>query len=110
MGRKKEIVTRTEYISFRVSALEKKVIELSAKEANLSTSNFTRRAAMNMKVTLRFSPEELKAYNDLHKYHVNFTYISNLIKSSDVNKKEKLIKEIEVVQTLIKQHIIKFEK
>lgn len=110
MGRKKEFVTRSEYISFRVSALEKKAIELSANEVNLSTSDFARRASMNMKVTVRFSEEELKVYSSLHKFHANFSRISNLIKCSEVSGKSTLLSEIWEVKQLIKLHLKQFQK
>lgn len=110
MGRKKVVTTRTEYISFRVSALEKKVIELSADDTNLSVSNFVRKAALNMKVQLRFSPEELEVYNDLHKYHDNFRRISNLVKGSNITQKDRLLNEIEEVKELIEKHLKQFEK
>ena len=58
--------TRTRYISFRVNNIEKKAISMAAKDCGLSTSEFARRASLNMKVTLRFSPEELEVYNNLH--------------------------------------------
>ena len=101
---------RTKYISFRVSNIEKKTIALAAKEANLSTSEFARRAAMNMKVTLRFSPEELEIYNNLHTYHRNFTSISNLVKSKHFQKNENILLELEEVIKLIKIHLGKFEQ
>lgn len=54
----------TRYISFRVSNIEKQAIALAAKECGLSISEFSRRAALNMKVTLRFSLEEMKVYKN----------------------------------------------
>lgn len=101
---------RTRYISFRVSNIEKKVITMAAKEANLSTSEFARRAAMNMKVTLRFSPEELEIYRDLHKYYRNFTSINNLVKSDHFQKNERILLELQEVITLIKNYLKRFEQ
>ncbi len=102
--------TRTKYISFRVSHIEKKAISLAAKEANLSTSTFARRAALNMKVTLRFSPEELEVYNNLHAYYRNFKSIGNLIKSKHFHKNDMILYELEEVIKLIKNHLGKFEQ
>lgn len=110
MTRKKEIITRSEYISFRVSNLEKKAIAIAAKETNLSTSEFARRASLNMKVTLRFSPEELEVYNNLHTYHKNFKAIGNLIRSKHFNKNEIILQELQEVMKLIKKHLEKFEQ
>jgi hypothetical protein len=101
---------RTKYISFRVSNTEKKAIALAAKECNLSTSEFARRASLSMKVTLRFSPEELEVYNNLHAYHQNFKSISNLIKSKHFHKNDMILYELEEVIKLIKNHLTKFEQ
>ena len=109
MGRPKQTINRNERIYLRLTPLEKKVVVLAAKEANLSISDFTRRAALNMKVTIRFSPKELDIYNDLHKYHQNFTRISNLLRGNEFKKEIKVIKEIEEVKYLIKMHLKRFE-
>jgi hypothetical protein len=101
---------RTKYISFRVSNTEKKAIALAAKGCNLSTSEYSRRASMNMKVTLRFSTEELEVFNNLHAYHRNFKSISNLIKSKHFHKNDMILYELEEVIKLIKNHLTKFEQ
>lgn len=101
---------RTQYISFRVSYIEKKAVALAAEETRLSTSEFARRAALNQKVSLRFSPQELEIYKNLHIYHHNFKMISNLIKSPHFYKNEMILHELEEVISLIKQHLQKFEQ
>ena len=100
---------RTKYISFRVNSIEKKAIAMAAKEFSLSTSEFSRRAAMSMKVTLRFSPEELEVHKNLHTYHRNFKSIGNLIKSKHFHKNDIILYELEEVLKLIKKHLTKFE-
>ena len=101
---------RTQYISFRVNYIEKKAIALAAQEANLSTSEFARRASLNQNVTLRFSPEELEIYKNLHSYHRNFKVISNLVKSDYFKKNDTILLELEEVIKLIKVHLEKFEQ
>jgi hypothetical protein len=101
---------RTRYISFRVSNIEKQAIALAAKECGLSTSEFARRASLNMKVTLRFSSEEMEVYKTLHVYHRNFKTISNLVKSDYFKKNEIILLELEEVIKLIKSHLKKFEQ
>ena len=101
---------RTKYISFRVSNIEKQAIALAAKECGLSTSEFSRRAAFNMKVTLRFSPEEMKVYKNLHVYHRNFKVIGNLVKSDYFKKNDTILLELEEVIKQIKVHLGKFEQ
>lgn len=109
MPRKNETITRSEHIIFRVSPLEKKVIELAAQETNLSTSSFARKAALNLKVTLRFSPEEFNVYKDIQTYHRNFKLIGNLIKGNEPYKNEKILYELNQVIALIKDHLKRFE-
>ncbi|RKD92647.1 plasmid mobilization protein [Mangrovibacterium diazotrophicum] len=110
MPRRKQLPTRTSYVSFRVSGIEKKAIELAAKRVNLSTSSFARKAVFDKKVTLRFSPEELQAYQDLHKFHRNFKSISNLIKSDRFNKNDRILEDLEFVITQLNEHLKRFEQ
>ncbi len=102
--------TRTRYISFRVNNIEKKAISMAAKDCGLSTSEFARRASLNMKVTLRFSPEELEVYNNLHIFHRNFAVIRNLVKSDYFRKNDTILLELEEVIKLIKAYLKKFEQ
>lgn len=83
---------------------------MAAKETGLSTSEFARRAALNMKVTLRFSPEEMEVYKNLHVYHRNFKAISNLVKSDYFRKNDTILLELEEMIKLIKSHLEKFEQ
>lgn len=108
MARPKQLVNRDEYISFRVTPLEKKVIENIAETAGLQVSDFVRKAAMNKDVRIRFSEEELSIYKDLHAYHENFRRISNLVKSSQ-NVSPDLKREIKEVRDLINEHLTKFK-
>ena len=101
---------KTKYISFRVSNIEKKAITMAAKETGLSTSEFARRAALNMKVTLRFSPEEMEVYKNLHVFHRNFKAISNLVKSDYFRKNDTILLELEEMIKQIKAHLEKFEQ
>ncbi len=101
---------KTKYISFRVSNIEKKAITMAAKETGLSTSEFARRAALNMKVTLRFSPEEMEVYKNLHVYHRNFKTISNLVKSDYFRNNDTILLELEEMIKQLKAHLEKFEQ
>lgn len=101
---------KTKYISFRVSHIEKQAIAMASKECGLSTSEFARRAALNMKVTLRFSPEEMEVYQNLHIYHRSFKAIGNLVKSDYFKKNDIILLELEEVIKLIKAHLGRFEQ
>ena len=50
-----------------------------------------------MKVTLRFSPEELEVYKHLCTYHRNFKSIANLIKSKHFHKNDMILYELEEI-------------
>ncbi len=101
---------KTQFISFRVSYIEKKAIAMAAEAASISTSEFARRAALNKKVTLRFTEKELEIYNNLHTYHRNFKLIANLVKSPNYQKNKMVMQELEEVISLIREHLKKFEQ
>jgi uncharacterized protein (DUF1778 family) len=106
MSRPEIAVKRSSLIPVRVTPLQKKVIQLTAKKTGLSVSDFMRKSAMNKTVRIRFSNEELEAYKTLQEYHKHFARISNLIKSKD----PQLTAEIEKTQQLIFEHLKKFEQ
>lgn len=106
MPRPEQIVKRSTEIRFRVTPLEKKVIQITADKTGLTVSDYVRKAAMNKTVRVRFSDEELEAYKTLQEYHKHFSRIANLIKGKDPH----LITEIENTQKLIYEHLKKFEQ
>jgi uncharacterized protein (DUF1778 family) len=106
MPRPEQIVKRSTEIRFRVTPLEKKVIQITADKTGLTVSDFIRSAAMNKTVRVRFSDEELEAYKTLQEYHKHFSRISNLMKNRDPQLNE----EIEKTQKLIFEHLKKFEQ
>ena len=58
MPRKKQIIIRSEYISFRVSNIEKEVIQLTAKDAGLNSSTFVRRVALNKRIVEKINNKD----------------------------------------------------
>jgi len=105
MPRPTQIVKRSSEIKFRVSALEKKVIQMTADQTGLSVSDFVRKSALNKTVRIRFTEEELIAYKTLQDYYDYFRRISNLIKN---NNQDEVIKAIKETQQLIKEQLTKF--
>lgn len=81
MGRPKEIATRSFLIKFRVFALEKEAVTLSAQRAGLSVSEYARRCTLNQVIKARRSQQELELLQQLRKYELNFTRLGHLIRN-----------------------------
>jgi len=91
-------------LEFRVTPLEKAIIEKKAQHTGLSVSEYCRATALNQKLSTKLTQEELEIYKDLNKYHNNFTAISNLLKKKD----SKFYTEVVHTTNLIKKHLQKF--
>jgi uncharacterized protein (DUF1778 family) len=105
MPRQKQIVKRSSEIKFRVSALEKKVIQMTADQAGLNVSDFVRKSALNKTVRIRFTDEEIIAYKTLQDFYDYFRRLSNLIKN---NNQDEVIQAIKETQALLKEQLLKF--
>lgn len=93
-------------IKFRVSLLEKRVIQKKSKEAGVPVSEFVRRLALEKEMKTRLTDEEIECYKTLSKYADNFRRISNLFKLGDMTGvKEESIKVAEE----IREHFKKFQ-
>ena len=79
----------TEIVKFRVSKLDKKVIQHKAAKCGLSVSEFLRRAAFDKEIKTRLTEEEIRCYQTLSNYADNFRRISNLFKAGDVTVMKK---------------------
>lgn len=93
-------------IKFRVSLLEKKIIQKKSKQAGLPVSEFMRRVSLENEIKSRLTEEEILCYKTLSKYADNFRRISNLFKLGDMTG----VKE-ECVNTAaeIRKHFKKFQ-
>lgn len=97
---------KNKFIKFRVSALEKKLIQKKAENAGLPVAEFLRRLALDLELKNKLTEEEIKCYLTLTKYANNFTKIGNLFKLGDVTGvKEETIK----TAYLIKEHLKKLK-
>lgn len=97
---------KNEIIKFRVSKIEKKIIEKKSERAGLSVSEFVRRLSFEKELKSRLNLEEIECYKSLSKYSDNFRRISNLFKAGDVTGMKK-----ETLETsrLIREHLKKFK-
>jgi len=98
------MVKRTSQIKFRVTPLEKKVLEKKASAAGLNTAEFCRSAAMGKEIGYRLTNEEIEAYKLLQRYHKNFVAISNMFKKRDA----RLAADCQEVAQEIREHLKKF--
>ncbi len=98
------MVKRTSQIKFRVTPLEKKVLERKASNAGLNTAEFCRSAAMGKEIGQRLTPDEVEAYKLLQKYHQNFVAIGNMFKKRDA----RLAADCQEVAQEIREHLKKF--
>jgi hypothetical protein len=101
--RPKSISSRSARLVFRVYALEKKAIELSAAKSGLPVSDYIRRSCLGKTIHARFSKEELDLYHILVEYRNNFSRISNLVK-----EREDFSLSLKEVISSIDQHLKKF--
>lgn len=70
-------------IKFRLSNLEKKLIEKRAEKAGMKVSEYCRKTALGIEIKERLSVEEIEFYKMFVKFNNNFSFISNLIKNKD---------------------------
>ncbi len=97
---------KREFIQFRCSIYEKKMLKLKAKKAGLSLSEYCRSSAFENSIIERLTKEQLEHYAMLVKYKNNFTRISNMFKK----RNPRLAKEVEKLAHEIRIHLYNFKK
>lgn len=97
---------KREFIQFRCSIYEKKMLKLKAKKAGLSLSEYCRSSAFENSTIERLTKEQLEHYAMLVKYKNNFTRISNMFKK----RNPRLAKEVENLANEIRMHLYNFKK
>lgn len=97
---------KNQFIKFRVSILEEKVLKRKAEKSGLTVSEYLRRLAFENEIKSRLTEDEIECYKTLSKYADNFRRISNLFKLGDVTN---LKKETLETSRIIREHIKKFQ-
>lgn len=97
---------KNQFIKFRVSGIEKRIIEKKSERAGLSVSEFVRRLAFEKDLKSRLTEEEIGCYKNLSKYADNFRRISNLFKLGDITGMKQETLE---ASRLIREHLKKFQ-
>lgn len=85
-------IMRKYYITFKVTKLEKKLLQQAAKEAGLDLSKYLRQVGLNKKIRARLSNEELDLFKELVKIHNGWKSIGNLFKNKDPRLKNEVHK------------------
>lgn len=106
MSRPKQIVHRSNLIQFKVTPIEKRLIQRSADKLNMTISDLCRNAVLDIKVYKPLSDEELEVYKSLVRYKTDFDRIANYFKNSDPLFSVELLK----VADEIKIHLQKFRR
>ena len=93
---------KTNRIEFRVSLLDKTLLELNAKDAGLSLGEYLTSCGLSRQILPLPGEERMTAYLQLKKFEVQFKYISNLIK----NRQEKeVITAVADITIALKTHL-----
>ncbi len=97
---------KKEFIQFRCSIYEKKLLKIKAKKSGLSISEYCRRAAFDHSIIERFSDEQINIYKLLVQYQVNFKRIGNMYKKRNPKLSEKVVQ----LANEIRKHLYDFKK
>ncbi len=102
----KKAKVKKEFVQFRCSIYEKKLLKIKAKKSGLSISEYCRRAAFEHRIVERFSEEQIDVYKLLIKYQVNFKRIGNMYRK----RNPKLADEVVQLANEIRKHLYNFRK
>ena len=97
---------KRDYIKFRCSIYEKKVLKKRANRAGISLSEYCRSSAFGDNIIERLTQEQLELYAMLGKYKNNFTRIGNMFKK----RNPRLAREVEQLAEEIRKHLYNFKK
>jgi hypothetical protein len=95
-------VNRTKTIMFRVTNIEKRIIENKAKERKMQTAVYCRMVALERRNKTIFSEKEIEAFEDLHYIRNSFIQITNLLKDKDSAFASQIMKTVKVTDEVLK--------
>lgn len=99
--KKERFKGKSEWIKFRCSIYEKKLLKIKAKHSGLTLSEFCRRAVYEKEIKERLSDDHIAIYKTLVKFHNNFKSIGNMFSKKD----PKLTREVYALANAIKMHL-----
>jgi hypothetical protein len=97
---------KREFVQFRCTVYEKKLLKVKARKSGLSLSEFCRRAAFEDQIIERLTEEQIEAYKMLVKYENNFKRIGNMFR----RRNPRLAKEVSQLADEIRMHLLSFKK
>ncbi|WP_245583412.1 mobilization protein MbpA [Salinimicrobium terrae] len=105
-NKKEMFKAKREFVKFRCSVYEKKLLYIKAKRCRLSVSEFCRRSIFNLEIKERFSHDQIEIMKTLSKFHNNFKSIGNMFRKKD----PKLSAATYALADQIKQQLEKLQK
>lgn len=103
---KDDVKMKKEFVQFRCSVYEKKLLKVKARKSGLSISEYCRRAAFDDRIVERMTDEQIEAYKLLVKYQRNFKLITNMFRK----RNPRLAEETAQLAKEIRQHLLNFKK
>ena len=89
---------KKEIVKFRISNLEKKMLQRKAKLAGLPLSEYLRRVAFNREIKPRLTEEQINLYKRLVYQSNSFKLIGNMFSKKDPNLKKEVWRLSEAVK------------
>ena len=97
---------KNEFVQFRCSIYEKKLLRVKADRSGLSISEYCRRAAFDDRIIERLTQEQIEMYKMLSRYETNFKLIGNMFRK----RNPKLADEVVQLASEIRGHLLSFRK
>jgi len=97
---------KREFVQFRCSVYEKKLLKVKAKKSGLSISEYCRRAAFDERIIERLTEDQIEAYKLLVNYQNNFKRIGNMFRK----RNPRLSEEVTQLAKEIREHLLKFKR
>lgn len=101
--KKESFKGKSEWIKFRCSIYEKKMLKIKAKQSGITLSEFCRKSIYEKDIKERLSDDHIEIYKTLVKFHNNFKSIGNMFRKRD----PKLSKAVYDLADEIKVHLKK---
>ena len=96
---------KREFVQFRCSVYEKKLLRVKARKSGLSISEYCRRAAFEDRISERLSEDQIETYKMLVKYENNFKRIGNMFRK----RNPKLADEVVQLANDIRKQLFNFK-
>jgi hypothetical protein len=96
---------KRQFVQFRCTVFEKKLLKVKARKSGLTISEYCRRAAFDDRIIERLTEEQIDAYKMLVKYENNFKRIGNMFRK----RNPKLADEVVELANDIRKHLFNFK-